>query len=60
MNKYLFKFRYVLDFLKIKKKKKMLSFRRRLCCYVKLKYNRLFLMKKGSNYCIGKLEMKYL
>lgn len=60
MNKYSSKLRHALDSLKIKKKIKMLSSRRRPCCHAKLKYNRLLLMKKGSNHCSGKLEMKYL
>lgn len=60
MNKYSSKLRHALDSLKIKKKIKMLSSRRRPCCHAKLKYNRLLLMKKGSNHCTGKLEMKYL
>lgn len=60
MNKYSSKLRHALDSLKIKKKIKMLSSRRRPCCHAKLKYKRLLLMKKGSNHCTGKLEMKYL
>lgn len=59
MNKYSSKLRHALDSLKIKKIK-ILSSRRRPCCHAKLKYNRLLLMKKGSNHCTGKLEMKYL
>lgn len=60
MNKFSSKLRHALDSLKIKKKIKMLNSRRRPCCHAKLKYNRLLLMKKGSNHCTGKLEMKYL